>query len=91
MYNCRHLDGGIEVLRTDYRITCSTAEHGMFMAVAAVVITLFSFGIPMYLGILMVRRMGEYDASNDSDRFVARRVAESSSLATWRRRSFSLR
>ena len=49
MFNCRSLDGDIDVLRTDYRIICSTTEHSVFRGLAFVVIALFSFGIPLYM------------------------------------------
>ena len=76
MYNCREIGGGVAVLRTDYRITCHTTEHQLFRIVAAVLIAVFSLGIPLYLVYLMARRLREYSASDDSDRFVARRVAD---------------
>eukprot|EP01045_Picozoa_sp_COSAG04_P025551 COSAG04_NODE_3373_length_2879_cov_1.062950_1_plen_332_part_10 len=76
MFNCRDLDGGVEVLRTDYRVSCNATEHSFMQGLAGVVIASFSVGIPVYLAMLMVRRMDEYRASSDSDRFVARRVAD---------------
>eukprot|EP01045_Picozoa_sp_COSAG04_P027837 COSAG04_NODE_4163_length_2261_cov_1.519426_1_plen_126_part_10 len=76
MYNCREIGGGVAVLRTDYRITCHTTEHQLFRIVAGVLIAVFSLGIPLYLVYLMARRLREYSASDDSDRFVARRVAD---------------
>ena len=76
MFHCRDLDGDVAVLRTDYRVICGNTEHGAMKALAGVVIVLFSVGIPVYLAMLMVRRMDEYRASSDSDRFVARRVAD---------------
>jgi hypothetical protein len=36
----------------------------------------FAFGMPIGLGILMVRRMREYSSKGGTDRFMARRVAD---------------
>ena len=76
MFNCRQLDGGINVLRMDYRVSCNTPQHTTFRAAAGVVIVAFSLGIPVYMVMRMLRRMRDYSASSDSDRFVARRVAD---------------
>eukprot|EP01045_Picozoa_sp_COSAG04_P022639 COSAG04_NODE_2589_length_3889_cov_14.873119_1_plen_372_part_10 len=76
MYNCRYLDGGVELLRTDYRVFCSTQNHFYFYVVATVVIVVFSLGVPLWLAQMMVLRMREYRVNSDSDRFVARRVAD---------------
>eukprot|EP01045_Picozoa_sp_COSAG04_P009171 COSAG04_NODE_525_length_13096_cov_16.943602_2_plen_592_part_00 len=76
MYNCRNLDGGIELLRTDFRVHCSTQMHFVYQGVAGVLIALFAVGTPVWLVRMMMLRMGEYSASSDSDRFVARRVAD---------------
>ena len=81
MFNCRSLDGDIAVLRTDYRIVCYTTEHNVFRGLAFVVIALFSFGIPLYMVYLMARRLNEYSARDDSDRFVARRVSDELKIA----------
>ena len=76
MFNCRDLDSEHEVLRMDYRVDCETSKHQTFQVVACLMIFGFSLGVPAYMGALMLRRMQEYSASNDSDRFVARRAAD---------------
>ena len=76
MFNCRSLDGGIRVLRTDFRVDCTSPQHQLFRLIAWAVIALFAVGIPVYLVVLMMRRMREYRVNSDSDRFVARRVAD---------------
>eukprot|EP01045_Picozoa_sp_COSAG04_P005830 COSAG04_NODE_276_length_18405_cov_14.052278_6_plen_591_part_00 len=76
MYNCRDLDGDIELLRTDYRVHCDNSEHHLFQLLAGVLIVLFAVGIPLWLVVMMLRRMGEHSVGSDSDRFVARRVAD---------------
>ena len=76
MYNCRELDGDIELLRTDYRVHCDNSEHHLFQLLAGVLIALFAVGIPLWLVVMMLRRMGEHTVGSDSDRFVARRVAD---------------
>eukprot|EP01045_Picozoa_sp_COSAG04_P044111 COSAG04_NODE_14797_length_555_cov_0.567982_1_plen_149_part_01 len=73
MFNCRGLDGDIQLLRTDFRVDCSTTQHHAFKIIAWTVIALFAVGIPVYLVVLMMRRMREYRVNSDSDRFVARR------------------
>eukprot|EP01045_Picozoa_sp_COSAG04_P033574 COSAG04_NODE_7002_length_1211_cov_2.312950_2_plen_135_part_00 len=64
MFNCRPLDGAVNVLRTDYRINCNSPEHGPYEVIAAIVIALFSFGIPLYLAaaMLCLKRVGIEDA-----------------------------
>ena len=47
----------------------------MFQLAAAIYIGFVSFGIPIYMVLLMVRRMRDYSTST-SERFVARRVAD---------------
>eukprot|EP01045_Picozoa_sp_COSAG04_P040830 COSAG04_NODE_12113_length_669_cov_1.745614_2_plen_83_part_01 len=76
MFNCRSLDGGIQLLRTDFRVDCTSPQHQLFKIIAGAVIVLFAIGIPVYLVVLMARRMREYRVNSDSDRFVARRVAD---------------
>ena len=77
MFNCRELDGGTRILLLDYSIECNTSTHLSFQAVAIVVVVVFSFGVPLYLIVLMVKRMQEYHTGAESaDRFVARRVAD---------------
>ena len=74
LFACRELDGGVVLLRTDYRVSCTDAEHGFFGLVAAVVIAVFSVGAPLLMIFSMLRRMSKFDS--DSNRFVARRVAD---------------
>lgn len=81
MFNCRDLDNGISVLIKDYSISCSTSKHGMFRLIAGAYVGIVSFGIPIYMGILMMRRMREYADTSASDRFVARRVADELKIA----------
>jgi hypothetical protein len=76
MYNCRALDGDLTVLHMDYRIDCSSTVHSFYQLVAGAVIGVFSVGIPLGMVVLMLMRMADYEASTDSQRFVARRVAD---------------
>lgn len=65
------------MLLLDYSIECSTAIHLSFQAVATVVVVVFSFGVPLNLIALMIKRMREYQTgAGSADRFVARRVAD---------------
>jgi hypothetical protein len=70
------LDGDLSVLHKDYSISCSTQEHHMFELVAGAYVAVISFGIPISMAMLMVRRMREYSESSTGERFVARRVAD---------------
>lgn len=76
MFNCRELDLAHSVLIVDYSVDCNEAEHSAGQVVAGVMIAVFALGIPVGMGIMMLRRMREYSASSDSDRFVARRAAD---------------
>ena len=60
----------------DYRIDCHDPVHALYRVVAGLMIGAFAFGIPIGMGILMVRRMREYSSSGGTDRFMARRVAD---------------
>ena len=62
-------------MNKDYSISCSTNRHKMFQLAAAVYVGIVAFGIPIYMVLLMVRRMRDY-STNASERFVARRVAD---------------
>ena len=64
------------MLHKDYSISCSTRQHGVFQLIAGIYVAVVSFGIPLYMVYLMVRRIREYAGSSVSDRFVARRVAD---------------
>ena len=76
IFNCRTLDSDHRVLRMDYSIECNDPNHAIYRAVAAIMIAVFAFGIPVGMSILMVSRMREYGSSDDTDRFMARRVAD---------------
>ena len=76
IFNCRVLDKDLQVLRMDYRVDCQSPTHQQARIVAGLMIVVFAFGIPISMGILMVRRMREYSSSAGSDRFMARRVAD---------------
>ena len=60
----------------DYGIDCHDPKHAIFKVVAALMIVGFAFGIPIGMGVLMVRRMREYSSKGGQDRFMARRVAD---------------
>ena len=76
IFNCRILDKDHEVLRLDYGIDCHDPTHASFQVIAALMIVGFAFGIPIGMGVLMVRRMREYSSKGGQDRFMARRVAD---------------
>jgi hypothetical protein len=76
IFNCRRLDGGIRVLESDYRISCNDDNHTYYQFVSSVVIVTFSVGMPCSLVVMMLRRIEDYGSGTDSDRFVARRVAD---------------
>ena len=76
IHNCRILDKDHRVLRMDYSIDCNDPKHKTYTVIALLMIVGFAFGIPIGLGILMVRRMREYSSKGGTDRFVARRVAD---------------
>jgi hypothetical protein len=76
MFDCRNLDGGLSVLQKDYSISCATNQHDAFQMIAGIYVCIVSFGIPIYMVVLMARRMREYAGASVSDRFVARRVAD---------------
>ena len=75
MFNCRVLDS-VSVLAMDYSVVCGTPQHGAYQSLAGIVVIAFSLGIPLGLVGLMMRRMREYGEGTESDRFVARRVAD---------------
>jgi len=60
----------------DYSIDCNGPKHNNYRAIATMMIVGFAFGMPIGLGILMVRRMREYSSKGGTDRFMARRVAD---------------
>jgi hypothetical protein len=76
MFNCRYLDAEHWVLRMDYSVDCNDEKHVFYRIVAGVMMFAFAFGIPVGMGILMVRRMREYSSTGGTDRFMARRVAD---------------
>eukprot|EP01043_Picozoa_sp_COSAG02_P011915 COSAG02_NODE_448_length_22102_cov_11.767032_2_plen_1431_part_00 len=76
MFNCRVLDSHLHVLVADYDISCDSAVHGVFQLVAGIVVVFFSLGVPVTTVVLMLSRIAEYEDNSESDRFVARRVAD---------------
>ena len=82
MFLCRELDGGIRILIKDYSISCSTSQHKLFQLIAVIYVGVIAFGIPIYMGLLMVRRMRDYSTSA-SERFVARRVTDPRHFRSW--------
>ena len=64
------------MLLVDYSVDCSSQQHNLFSVISLAMIVVFALGIPVGMGIMMLRRMREYSASSDSDRFVARRAAD---------------
>ena len=76
IFNCRTLDSDHQVLRMDYRVECSDPGHTAYRYLAGTMIVVFAFGIPFAMSILMVGRMREYGSSDDTDRFMTRRVAD---------------
>ena len=76
MFNCRQLDGSLSVLETDYKIDCNGGRHAFYQIISGVVIVAFSIGMPCGLVVMMLRRIEDYGSGTDSDRFVARRVAD---------------
>ena len=76
IFNCRPLDSDHDVLLMDYMVDCQTAYHQRYRVLAYLLIVGFALGAPVGLGFLMLRRVQEYSGSSDSDRFVARRVAD---------------
>ena len=76
MFNCRPLDSEHRVLRTDYSVDCNDEKHLFYQIGAGVMMVAFAFGIPVGMGILMVRRMRDYSSTGGTDRFMARRVAD---------------
>ena len=68
------------MLVKDYSIHCSTERHFTFQILAGVYVAAVALGIPLYIGVLIVRRMREY-RGGASDRFVARRVADELTLS----------
>jgi hypothetical protein len=81
IFNCRPLDSDHDVLRMDYEIDCLSTHHFTYKIVAGVMIVGFALGAPVGLGFLMLRRVQEYSGSSDSDRFVARRVADEQKIS----------
>lgn len=83
MFNCRMLDSGMQVLFTDYSVSCDTVVHSGFKTIAAIIVVVFSLGTPVTLGVLMIMRVNEYSlrGASESDRFVTRRVADELKIA----------
>eukprot|EP01046_Picozoa_sp_COSAG06_P026528 COSAG06_NODE_2286_length_7159_cov_18.500708_2_plen_136_part_01 len=63
-------------MRTDYSVDCNDKKHLFYQIGAGVMMIAFALGIPVGIGILMVRRMGEYSSTGGTGRFMARRVAD---------------
>ena len=63
-------------MRTDYSVDCNDEKHLFYQIGAGVMMVAFALGIPVGMGILMVRRMREYSSTGGTDRFMARRVAD---------------
>jgi hypothetical protein len=76
IFNCRPLDSNHHVLRMHYEVDCNDPGHTAYLVVAAIMIVLFSFGIPIGISVLMISRMNEYGSRDDADRFMARRAAD---------------
>jgi hypothetical protein len=62
-------------------VDCQTAYHQRYRVLAYLLIGGFALGTPVGLGVLMLRRVQEYSGSSDSDRFVARRVADEQKIS----------
>ena len=65
----------------DYTVDCQTSNHYTYMILAFVMIVVFALGTPVGLGVLMLRRVRSYGGGSDSDRFVARRVADEQKIS----------
>ena len=81
IFNCRPLDSDHNVLLMDYSVECETTHHQRYRVLAYLLIGGFALGTPVGLGVLMLRRVQEYSGSSDSDRFVARRVADEQKIS----------
>eukprot|EP01052_Picozoa_sp_SAG31_P027783 SAG31_NODE_2629_length_5350_cov_2.286612_5_plen_713_part_01 len=75
MFDCRCLSAELCVLRANYEMLCYTSKHKLYKVVAFVVMVVFSFGVPVGVVVLMMRRLREYTTADKIDRFVARHVA----------------
>lgn len=56
MFACDELDDGRSYLRADFRIDCNSSAHKRFQIYAAWMIVVYTLGIPLLYGILLLRK-----------------------------------
>lgn len=54
-FDCDKLDDGVDYLRADYRLHCTSTKHRIFMAYAVIMIMVYPVGIPCSLGVWLFK------------------------------------
>lgn len=69
MFACDHLDNGKVYLRADYRVECDSAKHRALQAYAALMMLLYTVGIPIFFGIILYsnRRVLQDEEAREND------------------------
>ena len=80
-FACEHLEDGKLYLRADYRIECDSATHKKLQAYAAIMIIMYTLGIPVFYATLLLRNR-DILKTDEPSRNNCSRVLPTSSL--WR-------
>ena len=80
-FACEHLEDGELYLRADYRIECDSAKHEKLQVYAAIMIIMYTFGIPAFYVTLLLKNR-DILKTDESSRNNCPRVLPTSSL--WR-------
>ena len=80
-FACEHLEDEQSYLRADYRIECDSTKHEKLQAYAAIMIIMYTFGIPVFYATLLFKNRDILQA-DESSRNNCSRVIPTSSL--WR-------
>ena len=64
-FNCDHLDGGDQVLKSDLSIDCKTTTHKVFEVYAIVMSVVFPFGIPLMYAVMLYKSRHFLDPGQD--------------------------
>ena len=80
-FSCEHLEDEQFYLRADYRIQCNSAKHEKLQVYAAIMIIMYTFGIPVFYATLLFKNRDILKA-DESSRNNCSRIISTSSL--WR-------
>ena len=78
-FACEHLEDGELYLRADYRIECDSAKHDKLQVYAAIMIIIYTFGIPVFYATFLLKNR-DILKTDESSRNNCSRVLPTSSL-----------